>query len=84
MVHQLKDKVDKSREEMEQLQGEIKFFEEAVFVKSEQASGMEAGNEPLSVGSSKTSCKLQFDEVYLYINCTLIPLFYLLMTSFSK
>lgn len=63
-MHQLKDKVDKSKEEIEQLQGDIKFFEEAVFVKREQASETEAGNEPLSVGSRRSLEKRISDEVH--------------------
>lgn len=52
-MQQLKDKIDKSREEIEEIQGEVKFFEETVLVKREQEPAAVAQDEPLSIGSEK-------------------------------
>lgn len=62
VVHQLKDKLDESREEMEQLQDEIKLFKDAVFVQREQASPFGDRNEPLSISSRKSASRSLSDE----------------------
>ena len=62
MVQQLKDKIDKSREEIEEIQGEVKFFEETVLVKREQEPAAVAPNEPLSIGSERSTTR-STDEV---------------------
>lgn len=63
MVLQLKNKLDESREEMEQLQDEVKLFKDAVFVEREQASPLGNRNDPLSFSSRKSASKLLSDEV---------------------
>lgn len=64
-MHQLKDKLDESREEMEQLQDEIKLFKDAVFVQREQASPFGDRNEPLSISSRKSASRSLSYEVQL-------------------
>ena len=63
MVLQLKNKLDESREEMEQLQDEVKLFKDAVFVEREQVSPLRNRNDPLSFSSRKSASKLLSDEV---------------------
>ena len=63
MVQQLKDKIDKSRKEIEEIQGEVKFFEETVLVKREQEPAVVARNEPLSIGSERSKTRSSSDEV---------------------
>ena len=63
MVQQLKDKLDKSKEEIEQIQGEVKFFEDTVLVKRDQGSAAAACNELLSIGSEKSRAGSTSDEV---------------------
>lgn len=74
MVHQLKDKLDESREEMEQLQDEIKLFKDAVFVQREQALPFGNRNEPLSISSRKSATRSLSDEVQ-FIQEVLVPFF---------
>ena len=66
MVQQLKDKIDKSRKEIEEIQGEVKFFEETVVVKREQEPAVVAQNEPLSIGSERSKTRSLSDEVKMY------------------
>lgn len=54
MVQDLKVKLDKSKEEIGQIQGEVKFSQEAVHVKREQKT-IVAHNEPLFDSSEKTA-----------------------------
>lgn len=64
MVQQLKDKIDQSREEIEEIQGEVKLFEETVHVKREQEPAAIVRNEPLSIGSERSmSTRSTSDEV---------------------
>lgn len=64
VVHQLRDKLGKSKEEMEQLLDEVKSCEEAVFVEREQALEIKAGSGPLSGGSRKSEGKpLSYEEI---------------------
>ena len=65
-MHQLKDKIDKSRKEIEEIQGEVKFFEETAVVKREQEPAVVARNEPLSVGSERSKTRSLSDEVKIY------------------
>ena len=66
MVQQLKDKIDKSREEIEEIQGELKFFEETVLVKRKQEPGVVPQDEPLSIGSERSKTRSTSDEVKIY------------------
>lgn len=66
VVHQLRDKLGKSKEEMELLMDEIKLCEEAVLVKREHALEIEAGSGPLS-GSSRKSARRSFSDEVLYM-----------------
>lgn len=61
VVHQLRDKLGRSKEEMEQLLDEVKFCEEAVFVEREQLE-IKASSGPLSGGSRKSEGKSLSDE----------------------
>lgn len=63
MVQQLKDKIDKSKEEIEEIQGEVKFFKETVLVNRVQESAAVAHNEPLSIGSERSAGGSTSDEV---------------------
>lgn len=63
MVQQLKDKIDKSKEEIAQIQDEFKFFEETVLVNRDQESGAAVHNEPLSFGSQRSTTRSMSDEV---------------------
>ena len=67
-MQQLKDKIDKSREEIEEIQGEVKFFEETVLVKGEQEPAAVAQDQPLSIGSEriKSIHESTSDEVKIY------------------
>lgn len=67
MVQQLKDKIGRSREEIEEIQGEVKFFEETVHVKREQELAAVAHNEPLSIGSETSTTRSTSDEVKICI-----------------
>lgn len=62
VVHQLRDKLGKSKEEMELLMDEIKLCEEAVLVKREEALEIEAGSGPLSGSSRKSAGRSLSDE----------------------
>ncbi|XP_020624439.1 TNFAIP3-interacting protein 1-like isoform X1 [Orbicella faveolata] len=62
VVQQLKDKIGRSREEIEEIQGEVKFFEETVHVKREQELAAVAHNEPLSIGSETSTTRSTSDE----------------------
>ena len=66
MVQQLKDKIDKSREEIEEIQSEVKFFEETVLVKRDQEPVAVARDVPLSIGSVRSTTRSTSDEVKLY------------------
>lgn len=67
MVQKLKDKIDRSREEIEEIQGEVKFFEETVHMKREQEPGAVVQNEPLSIGSETSTTRSTSDEVKICI-----------------
>ena len=67
VVHQLRDKLGKSKEEMELLMDEIKLCEEAVLVKREEALEIEAGSGPLSGSSRKSAGRSLSDEVLYMI-----------------
>ena len=62
-MQQLKDKIDRSREEIEEIQGEVKFFKETVLVKREQEPAAVGRNEPLSIGSERSTTRSTSDEV---------------------
>jgi len=64
-VQQLKDKLDRSREEIEEIQGEVKFFEETVLVKREQEPAAVGHNEPLSIGSERSTTRSTSVEVII-------------------
>lgn len=78
MVQQLKEKIDKSRDEIEEIQGELKFFEETVHMKREQEPAAVARNEPLSIGSERSTSRSTSDEVKMCIFNDLI------MVSFDR
>ena len=63
MVQHLKDKIDKSKEEIEEIQGEVKFFEGTLLVKREQEPVAVVRNEPLSIGSDRSTTRSTSDEV---------------------
>ena len=67
-MQQLKEKIDKSREEIEEIQGEVKFFEETVRVKREQEPAAVARNEPLSIGSERSTTRSTSEEVKICSN----------------
>lgn len=62
VVQQLKDKIDRSREEIEEIQGEVKFFKETVLVKREQEPAAVGRNEPLSIGSERSTTRSTSDQ----------------------
>ncbi|XP_078383097.1 uncharacterized protein LOC144665683 isoform X2 [Oculina patagonica] len=65
VVQQLKDKIDKSKEEIEEIQGEVQFFEDTVLVNRDQKSGAAACNEPLSIGSQRSASGSTSDESFI-------------------
>nr|XP_058970734.1 TNFAIP3-interacting protein 1-like [Pocillopora verrucosa]XP_058970735.1 TNFAIP3-interacting protein 1-like [Pocillopora verrucosa]XP_058970736.1 TNFAIP3-interacting protein 1-like [Pocillopora verrucosa] len=71
VVLQLKNKLDESREEMEQLQDEVKLFKDAVFVEREQVSPLGNRNDPLSFSSRKSASKLLSDEGLIIVKTPL-------------
>ena len=79
MVQQLKDKIDKSREEIEEIQSEVKFFEETVLVKTEQEPAAVARDEPLSIGSGRSTNRSISHEVkytIIYFNVLIWNFFF--------
>lgn len=82
MVQDLKVKLDKSKEEIGQIQGEVKFSQEAVHVKREQKT-IVAHNEPLFDSSEKTAAasRSTSNEVNNYVNLSYLSSLIVFTTS---
>lgn len=64
MVQELKEKLDKSKDEIGQIQSEVKFFEETVLVKREHETAA-SHSKPSFIGSEQSTAGSTSDEVNL-------------------
>ena len=62
MVQELKEKLDKSKEEIAQIQSEMKFFREAVIVKRQHKSVL-TNRQLSSISSEQSAAASTSDEV---------------------